>query len=113
MLQITGKVVNLYTNEAGVNKDGAAYDARHKVQLLGAIDLPNGDVKNDLIDLTVDDLKDWQAHNGKKLPLILELSHQLKAILFILLKRVQSLELMEYRFNENFRYSYSLSGSYC
>lgn len=67
MLQITGKVVNLYTNEAGVNKDGDAYDARHKVQLLGAIDLPNGDVKNDLIDLTVDDLKDWQSHNGKEI----------------------------------------------
>ena len=65
MLQITGKVVNLYTNEAGTNKDGEAYDARHKVQLLGAVDLPNGDVKHDLIDLTVDDLKEWQALQGR------------------------------------------------
>lgn len=66
MLQITGKVVNLYTNEAGTNKDGGSYDAKHKVQLLGAVDLPNGDVKNDLIDLTVDDLKEWQSYNGKE-----------------------------------------------
>lgn len=66
MLQITGKVVNLYTNEAGTNKDGDAYDARHKVQLLGVFDLPNGDVKNDLVDLTVEDLKDWQSFNGKE-----------------------------------------------
>ena len=65
MLQITGKVVNLYTNEAGTNKDGEAYDARHKVQLLGAVDLPNGDVKHDLIDLTVEDLKEWQALQGR------------------------------------------------
>ena len=66
MLQITGKVVNLYTNEAGVNMEGEAFEERHKVQLLGAIDLPNGDVKNDLIDLTVDSLKDWQPLNGKE-----------------------------------------------
>lgn len=65
MLQITGKVVNLYTNEGGKNKDGEDYDERHKVQLLGAVDLPNGDVKHDLIDLTVDDLKDWQSLTGK------------------------------------------------
>lgn len=65
MLQIAGKVVNLYTNEAGTNKDGDAYDARHKVQLLGAIDLPNGDVKHDLIDLTVEDLKEWQSLKGR------------------------------------------------
>ena len=66
MLQMTGKVVNLYTNEGGTNKDGASYEARHKVQLLGGVDLPNGDVKHDLIDLTVDSLKDWQALAGKE-----------------------------------------------
>lgn len=66
MLQITGKVVNLYTNEAGRNKDGEPYDARHKVQLLGAFDLPNGDIKNDLVDLTVEDLSIWQSFNGKE-----------------------------------------------
>lgn len=66
MLQITGKVVNLFTQEGGTNKDGDAYDARHKVQLLGAVDLPNGDIQHDLIDLTVDDLKDWSALNGKE-----------------------------------------------
>lgn len=66
MLQITGKVVNSYTNEGGKNKDGETYEPRHKVQLLGSVDLPNGDVKNDLIDLTVDDLKDWTALTGKE-----------------------------------------------
>ena len=87
MLQITGKVVNLYTNEAGTNKDGNAYEAKHKVQLLGAVDLPNGDVKNDLIDLTVDDLKSGNHITVKKLPLTLERSHHRRTVLSISSKR--------------------------
>jgi len=65
MLQMKGKVVNMFTQEGGQDKDGKAYDPRHKVQLLGALDLPNGDVKHDLIDLKVDDLNDWLSYKGK------------------------------------------------
>lgn len=65
MLQMTGQVVNTFTQDGGKDKDGKDYDARHKVQLLGAIDLPNGDVRHDLIDLKVDDLDDWIPHKGK------------------------------------------------
>ena len=55
MLQMTGKVMNTFTQEGGKDKDGKDYDARHKVQLLGEFDLPNGDIKHDLVDLKVDD----------------------------------------------------------
>lgn len=65
MLQMTGVVTNLYTNDAGTNKDGELFDARHKVQLMGAVDLPNGGTKNELIDLTVDSLQDWTPLKGK------------------------------------------------
>jgi hypothetical protein len=66
MLQMTGQVVNTFTQDGGEDKDGKKYDARHKVQLLGEFDLPNGDVKHDLVDLKVDDLKDWIPHKGKQ-----------------------------------------------
>ena len=46
MLQLSGKVVNTFTQDGGQDKDGKDYDARHKVQLLGEFDLPNGDVKS-------------------------------------------------------------------
>lgn len=62
---MTGKVVNTFTQEGGQDKDGKDYDARHKVQLLGEFDLPNGDVKHDLVDLKVDNLNDWTPHKGK------------------------------------------------
>lgn len=65
MLSITGQVVNTFTQDGGTDKEGKDYDERHKVQLLGAFELPNGDVKHDLVDLKVDDLKDWIPHKGK------------------------------------------------
>lgn len=65
MLQMTGLVVNLFTKEGGNDKEGKAFGATHKVQLLGAIDLPNGEVQNELVDLKVEDLTLWQALKGK------------------------------------------------
>ena len=35
MLQITGKVINVFTQDGGKNKDGTEYEERHKVQLMG------------------------------------------------------------------------------
>lgn len=65
MLQITGKVINVFTVEAGKGKDGTEYAERHKVQLMGEVALPNGDVKMDLMDLTIQDLGDWNEMQGK------------------------------------------------
>ncbi|MGP5408460.1 hypothetical protein ACTXPO_13800 [Psychrobacter celer] len=65
MLQITGKVVNVFTQEGGTSKDGKEYSERHKVQLMGEMALPNGDVKMDLMDLTIEDLTDWNDKQNK------------------------------------------------
>lgn len=65
MLQITGRVVNTFTQEGGKNKDGEEYEARHKVQLMGQVGLPNGEIKVDMIDLTVDDLDLWKSYKDK------------------------------------------------
>lgn len=65
MLQITGKVINVFTQEGGTSKDGTEYSERHKVQLMGEMALPNGDIKMDLMDLTIDDLTDWTDKQNK------------------------------------------------
>ncbi|WP_287243669.1 hypothetical protein [Pseudoalteromonas sp.] len=65
MLQIAGKVINVFTIDGGTNKDGDEYDERHKVQLMGEVALQNGDVQMDLMDLTVQDLSDWTNLQGK------------------------------------------------
>lgn len=64
MLQITGKVINVFTTPKGVDKDGKEFDERHKVQLLGEIALPDGGSKVGLMDLTVTDLAEWKAVEG-------------------------------------------------
>ena len=65
MLQMTGMVVNLFTKEGSKDKEGKEYEPTHKVQILGAVDLPNGDVQNELVDLKVESLSDWQAFRNK------------------------------------------------
>lgn len=67
MLQISGKVINVFTQQGGEGKDGTKYEARHKVQLMGEVALPNGDVKMDLMDLTVQDLSDWNDKQGEEI----------------------------------------------
>ena len=47
--------------EGGKDKEGKEYDPTHKVQILGAVDLPNGEVQNELVDLKVESLSEWQS----------------------------------------------------
>ena len=87
---MTGMVVNLFTKEGGTDKDGKQYEPTHKVQILGEVDLPNGDVQNELVDLKMKTLPTGKAFVIRLLLLILVSMHQLKTLLFILLRRVQS-----------------------
>ena len=78
--------------EGGKDKEGKERaEPTHKVQILGAVDLPNGDVQNELVDLKVENLADWQGFRNKVLLLILVSMPAKKTLLFILLRRVQSL----------------------
>ena len=65
MLQIAGKVINLFTINGGKAKEGKEFAEKHKVQLLGNVALPNGDTKHDLMDLSVENLSDWVGLQGK------------------------------------------------
>ena len=49
MLNLTGTVINVFTQQGGTNKKGESFEDRDKVQLLGALDLPNGEIKMSLL----------------------------------------------------------------
>ena len=50
MIKLEGTLLNVFTQQGGQNKKtGDAFEDRDKVQILGAMDLPNGDVKNELL----------------------------------------------------------------
>ena len=48
MIKLEGIVLNVFTQQGGQNKKGETFDDRDKVQILGAMELPNGGVKNEL-----------------------------------------------------------------
>ena len=66
MLQLSGKVINVFTQEGGQGKDGTDYAERHKVQLMGERVLANGDKQMDLMDLTIQDVSDWDGLQGEE-----------------------------------------------
>jgi len=53
VIKLEGTVINTFHLEGGKNKKGEEYEASDKVQLLGSLELPNGQIKNELIDLKV------------------------------------------------------------
>ena len=67
MLQIAGKVINVFTVDGGKDADGKEFAEKHKVQLLGDVAMPNGDIKHDLMDLTVESLDDWTSLQSKQI----------------------------------------------
>ena len=44
-----------------IKKTGDAFEDRDKVQLMGELELPNGDIKHELINLSVDDGKHYET----------------------------------------------------
>lgn len=56
MLQLTGKLIAVFKTQAGVDKDGKSYESRDKIQILGELPLPDGGVKFDVVDLSVENI---------------------------------------------------------
>ena len=67
MIKLEGTVLNVFTQQGGKDKKtGDQFADRDKVQILGAMDLPNGDVKNELFTLSVENYRDFSDLLNKK-----------------------------------------------
>ena len=49
MLNLTGTVINVFTQQGGTNKKGESFEDRDKVQLLGALIYPMAKLKMSLL----------------------------------------------------------------
>jgi len=67
MINLQGTVINVFTQQGGTNKKGETFEDRDKVQILGALDLPNGEVKNELVTLSVENYRDFSNFLNKKI----------------------------------------------
>ena len=68
MIKLEGIVLNVFTQQGGKDKKtGDQFTDRDKVQILGAMDLPNGDVKNELFTLSVENYRDFSDFLNQKI----------------------------------------------
>jgi hypothetical protein len=68
MIKLEGIVLNVFTQQGGKDKKtGDQFADRDKVQILGAMDLPNGDVKNELFTLSVENHRDFSDFLNQKI----------------------------------------------
>ena len=63
MIKLEGTIINVFTQQGGTSKKtGEAFADRDKIQLMGELELPNGSIKHELIDLTVEFLNGVCRH---------------------------------------------------
>lgn len=67
MLNLTGRLINVFCQQGGTNKKGESFEDRDKIQILGALDLPNGEVKHELVTLTVEDSRSFSDLINKEI----------------------------------------------
>lgn len=66
MLTLTGTVVNVFETPKGTLGDGKEYGGKWKVQFMANTLLRNGHKKAELVDLSIDDPKPFEALKGKE-----------------------------------------------
>lgn len=67
MFTLCGQVLNVFVQPGGVSKKtGEEYEARDKVQLLGELPLQDGQKRMELVTLTVDNARPFEAVKGKR-----------------------------------------------
>lgn len=87
MLNLTGQVINVFTQQGGTDKKtGQAFEDRDKVQILGALDLPNGEVKNELITLSVNNARDFYDLLNKKISIAVGAMPSGRTVIFYVAK---------------------------
>ena len=90
MIKLEGIVLNVFTQQGGKDKKtGDQFADRDKVQILGAMDLPNGDVKNELFTLSVENYRDFKDFLNKKICIAVGAMASGRNVIFYIAKGTQ------------------------
>lgn len=65
MLTLKGQLINIFRQPKGVNKEGNEYGGQDKVQIMGKVELPDGDSRMDMFTLTAHNVEQFKSHLGK------------------------------------------------
>lgn len=69
MYNITGKVLNVYDRER--KNDKGETEVSHKVQLMGQMPVPGGDMRYEMVDMTCESQADFRPFLGKTISVAL------------------------------------------
>lgn len=90
MIKLEGTVLNVFTQQGGKDKKtGDQFADRDKVQILGAMDLPNGDVKNELFTLSVENYRDFKDLLNQKISIPVGVMAMGRNVIFYVAKGAQ------------------------
>ncbi|MCB4438660.1 hypothetical protein LHL20_20790 [Alteromonas sp. McT4-15] len=64
MLNLTGQLINIF-KQPKREKDGKEYGGQDKIQVLGEVELPDGDKRMDMFTLTTRDIKNFEPYLGQ------------------------------------------------
>ena len=92
MLTICGKIINIFTQPRG-EKDGKENGGQSKIQIIGDIDLPDGDKKVEMFNLTAHDITLFQALVGKQVNIPVGVFNAGKSIMFYIPKGAKPREV--------------------
>lgn len=86
MLTMNGQLLNIFVSPKGENKEGKEYGGQHKIQLLGDVALPNGEVRKDMFTLTAHEIEDFKSLEGKNISVPVGIFAQSKAVTYFIPK---------------------------
>jgi hypothetical protein len=88
-LTLNGVIDNVLLTPQGTNKDtGEQYGGRHRVQLLIAKTLSNGETSKEIVNLNVDDVRPFEIAKGKMVSVPVGVMADGKTIRFFHARRV-------------------------
>lgn len=93
MLSLTGKLINIFTQPKGVNKDGEEYGGQSKVQIMGEVSLPDGSNRVDMYTLTAHNIRDFSECIDKQISVAIGVLASGKNVIFFIPKNTKPLVL--------------------
>jgi hypothetical protein len=86
MITLNGKLINTFKSPEGTNKEGEKYGGQHKIQMLAELDLPNGEMRVEMLTLTAPSIEVFKRHLGRHITVPVGAFVSGKAILWFIPK---------------------------
>ena len=85
MLTLNGQLINTFLTPKG-EKNGNEYGGQDKIQVIGDVELPNGEKRKDMYTLTTHDIHKFESHIGKEIHIPIGIFNTGKAIAYFIPK---------------------------